>query len=315
MERAFMKLCSRVVTWVMLLMGLCNSGKGVSEEIMTYQHTLKQLLSHDTKSLIAWFETQEEKSAFVLHVMKKRKNFETDALIDKQEAHVAWMTSTKKSLATKNELPEAFVGLGALLPDSLIDRIQNETIRSSLVAFKTKGTIEPFLDTFYSLTKERDISEYVSCLGVVYALLFDLMRQATSQVYKKGDNAAELPSFLQSHMPLGANAAHVTQQTQNQAQQQESPFVHGIHVAVSLVSILDEFNKLPVLQAIKAIASLIKEIKNLVQKIELQTGGNVPIWLKDNWIMIPFAVGIVIIRVIQYFLPLFSTYHKEYTNA
>ena len=311
MERALMKLGSRVVTWVILLMGLCSIGKGVSEEIITYQHTLKQLLSHDTKLLIAWFETQEEKSVFVLQVMKKRKNFETDVLINKQEAHVAWMGSTKKSLATKNELPEAFVGLGGLLPDSLLDRIGNESIRSSLIIFKTQGTIEPFLDTFYSLTKERDISEYVSCLGVVYALLFDLMSQATSR-YKNGERRDEsaLPSFLQPHVPLGASASHATQQ-----QETENPFMHGVHVAVSLVSILDEFNKLPIMQAIKTIASLIKEIKSLVQKIELQTGGNVPIWLKDNWVMIPFAVGIVIIRVIQYFLPLFSTYHKEYTNA
>lgn len=312
-----MKLYSRVVTWVILLMGLCNSGKGVSEEIITYQHTLKQLLSHDTKSLIAWFEIQEEKSAFVLQVMKKRKNFETDVLIDKQAAHVAWIGNTKKSLVTKNELPEAFVGLGALLPDLLIDRIENESIRSSLIIFKTQGTIEPFLDTFYSLTKERDITEYVSCLGVVYTLLFDCISQATSYVYKKGDGAAELPSFLQSHMPLGTSASHATQQSQSQTQQQatESPFMHGVHVAVSLVSVLDEFNKLPIVQAIKTIASLIKEIKNLVQKIELQTGGNVPEWLKNNWVMIPFAVGIVIIRVFQYFLPLFSTYHKEHTNA
>jgi hypothetical protein len=318
MERALMRLDSRIVILVVTLTGWYQMSRGIqsdqdvttdiSEEIVSIQHTLKQLLSHDTKSLVAWFEQQEETGTFVLQAMKRRKN--NDVSINQQEAQVAWIKNTKRSLTAKNERPETSLNLGHLFPDTLLSRIANPSIRSSLILFKTQGTIEPFLDTFYSLTKENDLNEYVSCLGVIYALIFNSISQVTNRDHKE---ETELPASLQSHLPLGTSAAHSTQQPVSQ--EQETGFVHGVHVAVSLVGVFDEFNKLPIMQAIKTIASLIKEIKSLVQKIELQTGGNLPLWLKDNWVMIPFAVGIVIIRVIQYFLPLFSTYHKEYTNA
>lgn len=319
MERALMRLDSRIAILVVTLTGWYQMSRGIqadqdvmtdiSEEIVSIQHTLRQLLSHDTKSLVAWFEQQEETGTFMLQAMKRRKN--NDVYISQQEAQMAWIKNTKRSLTAKSELPEASLNLGHLFPDSLVSRIANPSIRSSLMLFKIQGTIEPFFDTFYSLTKENDLNEYVSCLGLIYVLIFDSISQVIGRAHEEESG---LPAFLQSHLPLGIGATHSTQQ-QAAPQVEESGFVHGVHVAVSLVGVFDEFNKLPIMQAIKTIASLIKEIKNLVQKIELQTGGNLPLWLKDNWVMIPFAVGIVIIRVIQYFLPLFSTYHKEYTNA
>jgi len=73
---------------------------------------------------------------------------------------------------------------------------------------------------------------------------------------------------------------------------------------IEIISIYDEVNKLPIDYTLKAIGRLINDFTRLIDRIQKNSGMQLYPWLQSKWVTIPLTAGIVMIKVIQYFLPL-----------
>jgi hypothetical protein len=84
-------------------------------------------------------------------------------------------------------------------------------------------------------------------------------------------------------------------------------FVQGTveQKAMTIEQLLDLYNKvnsLPIVDAIAVLSTLAQQISFIIDALRQQDGGlDFGQWLKENWIVFPIVVGVIVIKVAQYF--------------
>ncbi len=71
-----------------------------------------------------------------------------------------------------------------------------------------------------------------------------------------------------------------------------------------LLNLYNKINELPIIEAISTLGALATQFSAVLDMLR-QQDGNVDLgqWLKNNWVIIPVVVGVIVVKVAQYFYP------------
>ncbi len=288
-------------------------------ELRTHMRALQPHISFMTEmisnelvtSTALWFEhATRTLSADIAHRAEKIEDSDEALHLRSMLDTFSWLVATKKAIAAQGALlkTEVAAALAQFPFVSISQKLHSETLQAALATLGTTKSCDEFISCWDALVKLTDSS---------------LRDEATFQQVFSRDMAAQDPSFTLQEQCIRCAFSAVKDLTDitylfhfflirscalSFTGKDEQAAFAGIFddpnrgAFIDILQMLAMMDDLPVEKTLEAMTRFVRRFSDVITKIQSAADNGFVGWLRSKWVFIPFTIGVVIIKTIQYFV-------------
>lgn len=273
---------------------------------------MTEMISNElVASMASWFEhATRTLSADIAHRAEKLEDSDTALHLRSMLDTFSWLVTTKKTITAQDTILKAEVAAAlAQFPFiSISQKLHSETVQVAFAALGTTKSCNEFLTCWNALVKFTDSS---------------INDEVTFQQVFSRDIAAQDPSLTMQEQCIRCAFSAVKDLTDitylfhfflirscamSFAGKDEQAAFAGIFddpnrgAFIDILQMLVMMDDLPVEKTLEAMTRFVRRFSDVITKIQTAADNGFVGWLRSKWVFIPFTIGVIIIKTIQYFV-------------
>lgn len=271
-------------------------------ELQTYLRSLQphitfiaELLDGNTTDVADWFNRQAKSIRDT----------------DESRGLIAWLRETAAVLLGQQTslTHDLHAEISAFPFNEMIECVQSSAVKQALGLYKTSGTCEPLKVRWQSLIDfasnndaaglDQNFAEDIQAASATGLSEIDAKVHSAFVAAKDYANLCYVLHVFLAQRGMGYCAGESKDAASWIA---NTLGISQPNAVFNLYTIYDKVSSLPLEKTLASIANFIKSFKTALEKLQKEAATGFVGWLQNKWVLMPIAIGIIMVKTVQFFL-------------